>query len=138
MKTSVYLPNELATQAKALGLSISELAQAAVRSEVESRTQFEELKESGMERIVVIDGPVKKAFVGKWLVTDDIHGEWGLALTHGGRFVLHIDEANPELPQRMFIYENFKEMEDRGVSGEILTAANAALGHGEYVVELDI
>jgi post-segregation antitoxin (ccd killing protein) len=149
-KTSIYLPDDLAAQARAYGISISAVSQAALRQAVAAARDKEELMD-GMTEIRVQTGPepaLTEIFTGRWLVDPesersrvsekgyDRHSVWGVAVTKRGNIAVYAGHRSRSVPACLTVHESLEDAA-KELPASITRLAAAALGH-QRVLRRDI
>jgi hypothetical protein len=155
MRTSLYLPDDLADKVRELGISISAVAQAAIRKEIDHLTTIEELRAKGMTKIIVnvgVNDEDEVGFFGRWLVEPDpeifdgtrtkLPGHapgayYGVALTKRGRIAVYEAHAGRRLPGKLKNHDDLKAAEAAGLPADVAYRAAKELGD-QRVTWLDI
>ena len=150
MKTSIYLPEELAREVRAYGVSISEVSQAALRCAVNEAREKEKLMD-GMAEISVETGGqpvITEVFIGRWLMDPDSeqartnldgydrNARWGVALTKRGRIAVYAGHRSRLHAARLTVFSSLEEAAQE-LPPNITREAAAALGQ-HRVVHRDI
>jgi post-segregation antitoxin (ccd killing protein) len=137
MKTTVYLPDDLAEEAKQLeDLNLSGLLQEALRRELQRRKAMAELTK-GMTRQEVYDSDreIDVAFTGREVYRDP-RDDTAAYVTKRERIAIYDPRK-----ERLHQYDDFQELLadgwDDDDNAELMAALAQALGE-DYTIELDI
>ena len=127
MRTSIYLPDDLAAAVKQHGISISEVAQRALREEVQVMQSATE----DTEKIVVETKFGLRGFVGRWTLDPDtedrleIHDAgggalYGVAITAKGQYVVYAAPIDADWGREFKVYESLQAARDDGIPPSVI------------------
>src|SRR5215475_3140228 len=144
MRTSLYLPDDLAALVKRYGISISEVAQRALRQEV----HVMEAMSADAERVTVKMRDGRVGFIGRWLIdpADDVRsGEpnadrgtfYGVAVTAKGNFVVYAAHVAGRLEPEFRTYSSLDHAIRDDCPSDVIERAKSALDP-DYVRWIDI
>jgi post-segregation antitoxin (ccd killing protein) len=153
LRTSLYLPDDLAAKVRELDISISAVAQTALRDEVERLTTIQEIQAEGMENIMIgvgVDDEGQVGFIGRWLVHPDPAESWstrsssdsgayyGVALTRRGRIAIYaVTRVDQRWAATLRDFDDLNAAEAGGLPIDITHRASKELGK-QRVTWLDI
>lgn len=141
MKTSIYLPDELAEAVRAHGISISEVVQRALREEIR---RMETLVKNP-EKIVVDTAAGRQGFVGRWLVdpADDVRSSdpaadagayYGIAITARENYVVFAAHVNDRWEPVLKVYASLAEAGRDGIPADVIARAYQEILDPEGVI----
>jgi hypothetical protein len=144
MRTSIYLPDDLAVASKEHGISISEVTQRALREEVRILQKATETT----DKIVVDTDEGRRGFIGRWLI-DPADGHrstspgvnpdttYGVAITAKSRFAVYIAHSDGQWGPYLRVYDSLDDAQADHMPSDIVALATRELAP-DRVFWLDI
>lgn len=153
-KATIYLPDDLAEEARGHDINVSAVCQKALREEID-RIKREDRMAANMERIELElwigpdDQPYRAAFNGRWLVEPDrdetrtsepgydAGAYYGVAITEKRQVAVYVAHCNDGWAPHLKTYDSLEEARENGLPDDFFAEAAGKVGE-DFVVELNI